>query len=93
VLPTKIKLLNSSLIYSLHLHKPVSDSSIPRSKLNKDDLLTLIQYSQDRNLVEKVIYLVQEHPSFKDLSKDIDLAVTARVSHGLHLEFLMMRES
>jgi hypothetical protein len=56
VLHSKIALINSTLVYALGKHQVRSaDSKQQQQRLNKDDLLSLIQYSGDRALVEKVL--------------------------------------
>jgi hypothetical protein len=56
VLHSKIALINSTLVYALGTHQVrIADSKQQQQRLNKDDLLSLIQYSGDRALVEKVL--------------------------------------
>ena len=63
MLHSKIELMNSTLVYALGKHQVISaDSHQQQQRLNKDDLLSLIQYSGDRALVEKVLYMVQQYP-------------------------------
>lgn len=48
--------MNSTLVYALGKHQVISvDSHQQQQRLNKDDLLSLIQYSGDQALVEKVL--------------------------------------
>lgn len=40
-------------------------------------------------MVEGVVKRLAMHPEYEGLAKDIDVALYARLSHDLHLDFLM----